>query len=111
VEAQSVALLCCESLGLCGVQPGLNVRSWTGLQEMPERSAQEIFRLPMRSSREGRRVRNLCRNVYESCTLKGPRWVISEVESGFSSHRLTARCPLSARKDEAQVVSDAMSCG
>src|SRR5207237_9922982 len=45
VEAESVALLCCESLGLPGADYCRGyIQSWAGFKEMPEKSVQKIFK-------------------------------------------------------------------
>jgi antirestriction protein ArdC len=44
LEAECVALLCCESLGLAGAAESRGyIQSWYHGQEVPERSAQRIF--------------------------------------------------------------------
>lgn len=44
VEAESVALICCESLGLPGVEYGRGyIQGWLEGDVIPERSAQKIF--------------------------------------------------------------------
>jgi hypothetical protein len=44
LEAECVALLCCESLGLPGASESRgNIQSWFKGNEVPERSAQRIF--------------------------------------------------------------------
>lgn len=44
VEAESVALLCCEALGLPGAEYARGyIQHWWGQHEIPERSAQRIF--------------------------------------------------------------------
>ena len=61
VEAESVALLCCESLGLEGaeycrgyVQNWLNRGSSSDSEMIPEKSAQKIFRAADQIIRAGR---------------------------------------------------------
>jgi hypothetical protein len=45
VEAECVALICCESLGLPGIPECRGyVQAWLGAQVIPERSAQRIFK-------------------------------------------------------------------
>jgi hypothetical protein len=45
VEAECVALICCESLGLAGIPECRGyVQNWLGKEVIPERSAQRIFK-------------------------------------------------------------------
>ena len=45
VEAESVALLCCESLGLPGAEFSRGyIQNWGGFREIPEKSCQRIFK-------------------------------------------------------------------
>ena len=44
VEAEAVALICCESLGLAGADYCRGyLQSWLGTDVIPEKSAQKIF--------------------------------------------------------------------
>jgi antirestriction protein ArdC len=55
VEAEAVALLCCESLGLPGVEYSRGyIQSWGKGQAISERSAQRIFRAADQILRSGR---------------------------------------------------------
>ena len=61
VEAESVALLCCESLGLDGaefcrgyIQNWLSRVSGSNAEAIPEKSAQKIFRAADQIIRAGR---------------------------------------------------------
>jgi hypothetical protein len=55
VEAEAVALLCCESLGLPGAQFGRGyIQSWGQGQAISERSAQRIFHAADQILRAGR---------------------------------------------------------
>jgi hypothetical protein len=61
VEAESVALLCCESLGLEGatfcrgyIQNWINRRGGFDAEAIPEKSAQKIFRAADQIIRAGR---------------------------------------------------------
>jgi len=45
VEAESVALICCESLGLPGSAESRGyIQHWLGNETIPDRSAQRIFK-------------------------------------------------------------------
>jgi len=56
VEAEAVALLCCESLELPGVEYSRGyIQSWNFGQLISERSAQRIFRAADQILRAGRR--------------------------------------------------------
>ena len=45
VEAECVALICCESLGLAGTPESRGyIQHWLGSQVIPDRSAQRIFK-------------------------------------------------------------------
>jgi antirestriction protein ArdC len=56
VEAEAVALLCCESLGLPGAEYSRGyIQSWGQGQAISERSAQRIFRAADQILRAGRR--------------------------------------------------------
>ena len=55
VEAEAVALLCCESLGLPGAEFGRGyIQAWGQGQSISERSAQRIFRAADQILRAGR---------------------------------------------------------
>src|SRR5262249_1127947 len=55
VEAEAVALLCCESLGLPGAEFSRGyIQSWANSQPISERSAQRIFRAADQILRSGR---------------------------------------------------------
>jgi hypothetical protein len=54
VEAEAVALLCCESLGLPGAEYRGYIQSWSHGQTISERSAQRIFRAADQILRAGR---------------------------------------------------------
>lgn len=61
VEAESVALLCCESLGLAGaeycrghIQNWLSRGSGNNAEAIPEKNAQKIFRAADQIIRAGR---------------------------------------------------------
>jgi N-terminal domain of anti-restriction factor ArdC len=55
MEAESVALLCCESLGLPGVEFSRGyIQSWSNGQSISERSAQRIFHAADQILRAGR---------------------------------------------------------
>jgi hypothetical protein len=55
VEAESVALLCLESLGMDGAEYCRGyIQSWLAGAEIPERSAQRIFAVADRLIRAGR---------------------------------------------------------
>jgi antirestriction protein ArdC len=45
VEAECVALICCESLGLAGIPESRGyIQNWLGKESIPDRSAQKIFK-------------------------------------------------------------------
>jgi hypothetical protein len=45
VEAESVALICCECLGLSGIPESRGyIQNWLGKEQVPDRSAQRIFK-------------------------------------------------------------------
>jgi hypothetical protein len=55
VEAEALALLCCESLGLPGADFSRGyIQSWCRRQAIGERSAQRIFRAADQIFRAGR---------------------------------------------------------
>lgn len=55
VEAECVALICCESLGLGGVPECRGyIQSWLGKKPIPERSAQRIFKAADQILKAGR---------------------------------------------------------
>ena len=55
VEAESVALICCESLGLAGVSECRGyIQHWIRGERIPERSAQRIFKAADQILRAGR---------------------------------------------------------
>jgi len=57
VEAECVALICCESLGLPGTPECRGyIQHWLGKEEIPDRSAQRIFRTADQILRAGRPV-------------------------------------------------------
>ena len=57
VEAESVALLCCESLGLPGAEYCRGyIQSWAGFKEMPEKSVQKIFKAADAILKAGRKA-------------------------------------------------------
>lgn len=62
VEAESVALICCESLGLEGPEFCRGyIQNWLGAStEIPEKSAQKIFRAADQILRAGKEELNTC---------------------------------------------------
>jgi antirestriction protein ArdC len=59
LEAECVALLCCESLGLPGAAESRGyIQSWFHGQEVPERSAQRIFHAADQILKAGQKGRN-----------------------------------------------------
>jgi antirestriction protein ArdC len=59
LEAECVALLCCESLGLPGAELSRGyIQSWLKGNEVPERSAQRIFHAADQILKAGRTVQN-----------------------------------------------------
>jgi antirestriction protein ArdC len=55
VEAESVALICCESLGMPGSEFCRGyIQHWLGKEEIPERSAQRIFKAADQILKAGR---------------------------------------------------------
>ena len=55
VEAEAVALICCESLGMTGVEFCRGyIQHWLGKDQIPERSAQRIFKAADAILRAGR---------------------------------------------------------
>ncbi len=54
-EAESVALICCESLGLSGPEFARGyIQHWLGKDQIPEKSAQRIFKAADQILRAGR---------------------------------------------------------
>jgi hypothetical protein len=61
VEAESVALLCCESLGLPGAEYARGyIQAWLRGEEIPEKSAQKIFHAADQILRAGQVVEDQC---------------------------------------------------
>jgi antirestriction protein ArdC len=59
LEAEAVALLCCESLGLLGAAESRGyIHFWFHGNEVPERSAQRIFHAADQILKAGRTERN-----------------------------------------------------
>jgi len=61
VEAESAALLCCESLGLPGAEYCRgNIQDWVRGDTIPEKSAPKIFHAADQILRAGQMTEKLC---------------------------------------------------